>query len=87
MSQAAFLLPAILFLPLIGALLVMCIPREEKSLARGVGFGVALTTFLVSLAILGAFDRTSGAMQLVGSSQSFKICANTARYRTSLLPK
>src|SRR5690606_25436634 len=58
-------LPAILFLPLVGALFVMFVPREERGLARGVGLGVALLTFLVSLGALAAFDRSSGAMQLV----------------------
>jgi NADH-quinone oxidoreductase subunit M len=64
-NQASFLLPAVLFLPLIGALMVMFIPREEKSLARGVGFGIALLTFGISLAILGPFDRGLGSAQLV----------------------
>ncbi|HEU5055450.1 MAG TPA: NADH-quinone oxidoreductase subunit M [Kofleriaceae bacterium] len=65
MSPAAYLLLAVLALPLIGAILVMFVPREEKDLARGIGLGVAVLTFLVSLGILGPFDGRIASFQLV----------------------
>ena len=65
MSPASYLLLAVLALPLIGAILVMFVPREEKELARGIGLGVALLTFLVSLGILGPFDGRIASTQLV----------------------
>jgi NADH-quinone oxidoreductase subunit M len=64
-SPASYLLLAILALPLIGAILVMFVPREEKELARGIGLGVALLTFVVSLGILGPFDGRIASTQLV----------------------
>ncbi len=65
MSPASYLLLAVLALPLIGAILVMFVPREEKELARGIGLGVALLTFLVSIGILGPFDGRIASTQLV----------------------
>src|SRR5687767_11244783 len=66
MTQASsYLLLATLFLPLIGAILVMFVPQGERDLARGIGLGVAILTFLVSLAILGPFDGAISTYQLV----------------------
>jgi len=67
MTQAAasYLLLATLFLPLIGAVLVMFVPPAERDLARGIGLGVAILTFLISLAVLGPFDGRISGFQLV----------------------
>jgi NADH-quinone oxidoreductase subunit M len=51
-------------LPLIGALLVALVPKEEEPIHRGIGLLTSLSTFLVSLLILTRFDSTSAAMQL-----------------------
>ncbi len=51
--------------PLLGALLVMLVPKEEESIHRGIGLTVAIGTFLASLLILGDFDRTQAGFQLV----------------------
>jgi NADH-quinone oxidoreductase subunit M len=64
-NQASYLLLATLLLPLIGAVLVMFVPQGERDLARGIGLGVAILTFLVSLAILGPFDGAISTYQLV----------------------
>jgi NADH-quinone oxidoreductase subunit M len=65
MSQASYLLLATLLLPLIGAILVLFVPQGERDLARGIGLGVSILTFLVSLAILGPFDGRISGFQLV----------------------
>src|SRR5882724_3551893 len=54
----------ITLLPIAGAALVMLIPREEEAIHRGLGFGTALITFLVSLLILGDFDAAQAGFQL-----------------------
>jgi NADH-quinone oxidoreductase subunit M len=54
----------ITLLPLAGAALVMLVPREEEAIHRGLGFGTALCTFLVSLFILGDFDAAQSGFQL-----------------------
>ena len=64
-SYGNFLLPLILGLPLLGAVLVMCTPKGESSLHRGIGLGTTLVTFLVSLAIFRYYDPTQSGFQLV----------------------
>lgn len=60
-----WVLPTILGLPLLGAVLVMLLPRNEASLARGFGLGFALLTFFLSLATLGYFNFGYGRFQMV----------------------
>ncbi|HET6151286.1 MAG TPA: NADH-quinone oxidoreductase subunit M [Polyangia bacterium] len=54
----------ITLLPIAGAALVMLVPREEEAIHRGLGFGTALITFLISLLILGDFDAAQAGFQL-----------------------
>ncbi len=62
----AFILPLILGLPLLGAILVMCTPKTEHTLHRGLGLVFTVITFLVSLLVLRYFDSKSDvAFQLV----------------------
>jgi NADH-quinone oxidoreductase subunit M len=64
-AAAAALLPALLAVPILGAILVMLIPRGEDGLARGVGMGFSILAFAVSLAILGPFKFEIAGLQLV----------------------
>jgi len=57
------LLTVILALPLIGAIAVALLPRQEKQQIRLMGLFFSLVTFLVSLGLLAGFRATSGAMQ------------------------
>ena len=62
----AFILPLILGLPLLGAILVMCTPKTETTLHRGIGLAFTTITFLVSLLVLRYYDPKSDlAYQLV----------------------
>src|SRR3954453_6646880 len=54
----------ITLLPLAGAALVMLVPKDEESVARGIGLTISITTFLVSLLILGDFDGAKAGFQL-----------------------
>jgi len=47
-----FVLPLILGLPLLGAIFVMCTPKTETALHRGLGLAVTSITFLASLLVL-----------------------------------
>ncbi len=60
-----WVLPTILAIPLLGAILVMLLPKDEPNLARGFGFAFSLATFAVSLAILGFFNKGYGGFQLI----------------------
>ena len=52
-------------LPILGAILVALVPKEEESIHRGIGFLVSLVTFLVSLLILADFQTAEAGMQMV----------------------
>ena len=49
--MSSVLISLILALPLVGAILVMLVPREEEGVARGLGIGVSVVTFLVSIGL------------------------------------
>jgi NADH-quinone oxidoreductase subunit M len=52
------ILGLVTFLPLVGALVLMLMPREEEDLLRGLGLFVSLATFALSLALLPGFKPT-----------------------------
>jgi NADH-quinone oxidoreductase subunit M len=58
------LLIAILALPLVGAIAVSLMPRQDERAARNMGMVFAAITFLVSLGLLSAFNSKVGQMQL-----------------------
>jgi NADH-quinone oxidoreductase subunit M len=53
------LLSIVTFLPLVGALLVAFLPKEEGKLARGIALWTTIVVFLVSLGLLGGFEAAS----------------------------
>ncbi len=61
----SFVLPLLLGLPLLGAILVMCTPKGESTLHRGIGLATTTITFLVSLLCLRYFNKASDQFQLV----------------------
>ena len=61
----SFVLPLILALPLLGAVFVMCTPKAESPLHRGIGLVMSTITFFVSLLALRYFNPKSDAFQLV----------------------
>ena len=61
----SFLLPLLIALPLLGAILVMCTPRTESTLHRGLGFVFTTVTFLVSLLMFRYFNVKFDGYQLV----------------------
>jgi NADH-quinone oxidoreductase subunit M len=65
MTAGAFILPLILGLPLLGAILVMLIPKEEAELCRGFGLAFSIATFFTSLLIFAYFKNDVGGYQLL----------------------
>ena len=61
----SFVLPLLLGLPLLGAILVMCTPKGESTLHRGIGLATTSITFLVSLLCFRYFNAKSDQFQLV----------------------
>ncbi|MEP6866843.1 MAG: Fe-S-binding domain-containing protein, partial [Deltaproteobacteria bacterium] len=64
-SAGGFLLPLILGLPLLGAIFVMCTPKGESSLHRGIGLFFSIATLLVSLAVFRYYNPKEAGFQLV----------------------
>jgi NADH-quinone oxidoreductase subunit M len=54
-TQGAFILPLLLGIPVLGAIFVMCTPKTEAQLHRGLGLAVTTITFLASLFIIPNF--------------------------------
>ncbi|MGN6106445.1 MAG: complex I subunit 4 family protein [Kofleriaceae bacterium] len=78
----AFLLPLLIGLPLLGAILVMCTPKSESTLHRGIGLAVTSITFLASLMVLAYFNVKDGGMQLVFDAEW--IPGLGARFKTGI---
>ncbi len=58
-------LSLILWLPALGALALLAVPRAQQQTARTVALGFSLLTFAISLALPLRFDPTNPAMQFV----------------------
>jgi len=59
------MLSAIVFIPLIGAILVLLVPRENDRLMKQISLVASLVTFLLSLAVWTQYNRGAGGMQFV----------------------
>ena len=57
------LLLALILLPLLGALAVAIVPKEQESAHRILGLVVSLAVFALSLPLLTGFDATTGGFQ------------------------
>lgn len=64
-STGGFVLPLVLGLPALGAVFVMCTPKSERSLHRGIGFAFSLATFFASLAVFRFYNPKAEGFQLV----------------------
>ena len=59
------ILTLITFVPLLGALLIAFIPRDRVQLVRIAALATALVSFVLSLALLPAFDAQGQGFQFV----------------------
>jgi NADH-quinone oxidoreductase subunit M len=59
------LLTLVTFLPVVGAVLVLLLPRRQEPTTKWLTMGTTLVTFLVSLPVYFRFDSTSADYQFV----------------------
>ena len=59
------MLTVVTFSPLIGALIILCLPKEKVKAIQTVAFVFAGISLLASLAMLPGFDRGTHEMQFV----------------------
>ncbi len=62
------LLSVITFIPLAGAVIILCLPKERERIIQIVSLISAGLSFVFSAYLLAAFDRTTPAMQFVESA-------------------
>jgi NADH-quinone oxidoreductase subunit M len=58
-------LSTLIFLPIIGALVIIVSPRDNEALIRWTALIVSCVTFLLSLPLFTSFDKTTAKMQFV----------------------
>ena len=63
----AHILSIVTFIPLIGAVLLMFLPKEQSGLIMKAATGIALLDFLVSVPLWFQYDRTNAGFQFVES--------------------
>jgi len=56
-------LSVLIFVPILGGLLLMLLPKEKEGLIRNVALGVTLLEFALALPLLPAFDKGTWKMQ------------------------
>ncbi len=68
MNQLGYpILSVVIFLPLLGALMVLLINRKNESLIRWVTLITSVLTFILAIPLLTHFDKTTSKMQFVES--------------------
>ncbi len=60
-----YLLSTIVFLPLIGALTILFLPKEKVNLHRLIATAFTALAFVLSLQLIGAFDKQTADMQFI----------------------
>ena len=59
------MLSLITFIPLVGALIILCLPKERVRAIQSVAIGAGAISFVLSAALFFLFDRGTPAMQFV----------------------
>ena len=71
------LLSAIVFLPLLGAVVMLLLPRSNKRLVRYVALGISIVEFLLTLYLWLSYDRAAGGFQFVESTPWFDLLGSS----------
>ena len=71
------LLTAIVFLPLLGAIVLMVLPRDNKPLIRYTALAIALVEFLLSLQVFLGYDYSAGGFQFVEQTEWFALLGSS----------
>jgi NADH-quinone oxidoreductase subunit M len=60
-----YLLSAVTFIPFLGALIILCLPKEKIQLIQATALAASGVPLLIGIYLFAAFDRSSSAMQFV----------------------
>ncbi|HLB63308.1 MAG TPA: NADH-quinone oxidoreductase subunit M [Anaerolineales bacterium] len=78
------LLSLVTFFPVVGAVLVLALPRGGKNSARWIGLGASGLTFFVSLIVLARFDLQDPELQLVTRLPWIRVAGWTIEYHLGI---
>jgi len=78
------LLSLVTFFPVVGAILVLALPRGGKNSARWIGLGASGLTFFVSLIVLARFDLQDPELQLVTRLPWIRVAGWTIEYHLGI---
>jgi NADH-quinone oxidoreductase subunit M len=73
-------LTLVTFFPLLGVLVLLFIPSENKNLLRWTALVTSLVTFVISLWVLGMFDASNPNLQLVAQYNWIQVAGWNIRY-------
>jgi len=62
-TSGSVLLPLLIVMPLLGALLLCFVPKEQVAAHRGIGITFSLITFCLSIPLLPGFDHAAPGFQ------------------------
>ncbi len=68
----SYLLTYLLFIPIVGSVLILLLPKEKESLIRWFGVGISTIVFVVSLIIYYKFDSSLSVFQFTHQIQWIK---------------
>ncbi len=71
------LLTAIIFWPLLGAIVVMLLPRSNRTLVRWTALGFSLVEFLLTLYLFVSYDHAAGGFQFEVQAPWFAIVGSS----------
>ncbi|NPV66333.1 MAG: NADH-quinone oxidoreductase subunit M [Anaerolineae bacterium] len=67
------LLSAIIFLPVLGAVVMLLLPRDNKALVRWTALGFSLVVFVLTVVLWFGYDRAVGGFQFVEKTPWFSL--------------
>src|SRR3989337_2546803 len=78
------LLSLVTFFPVVGAVLILALPRGGKNSVRWVALGASGVTFLISLIVLARFDLQDPELQLVTRLPWIRVAGWTIEYHLGI---
>jgi NADH-quinone oxidoreductase subunit M len=80
----AWILTAVIFLPVLGVLAILFIPKERHQAIRITALAASTLTFLLSLVMLAAFDRADPDLQMVVRLPWIRVVGWTLEYHLGI---
>jgi len=80
----AWILTGVIFLPALGVLAILFIPKERHEAIRITALAASTLTFLLSLVMLSAFDRADPDLQMVVRLPWFRVVGWTLEYHLGI---